>query len=143
MHLGERCEEWRLLLTMFLVCLLKHRLVLQQLLNLCKQRLFLIVVMRLDKLVPDQRISDEVGLVVVEKVGGLLIDGVVAAEDRVVEEGHVGSTRGKDVGLFGLELRRRDELHRTIGPGLGGCDRSHIVGCATEEKANDHKRDGE
>ena len=76
---------------------------------------------RLDKLVPGEGVADKVGLVLVEDERGLEIDGVVAAEDRVVwtavsipvanmsigdgaleertQQGHMRRARGEDVCL--------------------------------------------
>jgi len=71
-------------LTMLLVRFLEYRLVLQQLFDLGEQRSFLVVVVRLDELVPGQAVADEVGLVLVGNDRGLLVDGVVAAEDGIV-----------------------------------------------------------
>jgi len=64
----------------------------------------------------------------------LVPDRVVAADDAVVQQGHMGCARGEDVGLLGLELGRGNQLHRGIGPGVGGCLRSHGEGRATEQK---------
>ena len=73
------------LLTMLLMSFLKDSLVLQQVLDLGEQRLLFVVMMRLDESVPGQAVADKVGLVLVGNMGSLLVDGVVAAEDRVVQ----------------------------------------------------------
>lgn len=128
---------------MLLVRLFKDGLVLQQLLHLGEERLLLVIVVGLDEFVPDQSISDKIGLVLVQEVWCLLVDGVVAAEDRVVQERHMGCAGRKDVGLFGLVLRSGDELHGPIGPGMGRWNCGHLEGSATEEEADDHERDRE
>ncbi|KAJ2988984.1 hypothetical protein NUW58_g3700 [Xylaria curta] len=57
----------------------------QHLLDLGKQRCLLVIVVGFHELVPGQGVTDEVDLVNVFDVWGLLIDGVVATENRVVE----------------------------------------------------------
>jgi len=84
---------------MLVVRLLKNGLIVQHLLHFGKQILLLVVVVRLDKLVPREAVPDERCLVFVEDVGRLLVDRVVAAEDRVVQKGHVRRTGREDVGL--------------------------------------------
>jgi hypothetical protein len=69
---------------MLLVCVVKDGLVLQQLLNLGEQRRFLVVMVRFDELEPGKAVADEVGFVLVGNERGLVVDGIVAAEDRVV-----------------------------------------------------------
>ena len=86
---------------MLLVRLGKDVLVLEQLLNLSKQRLFFVVMVRLDESIPGETVANKVGLVLVEDNGRLMEDGVVASEDRVVQQCHVRRARGKDVGLGG------------------------------------------
>jgi hypothetical protein len=71
-------------LTMLLVCFLEHGLVVQQLLDLGEERGLLVVMVRFDELEPGEAVPDEISLVLVLNDGGLVVDGVVAAEDRVV-----------------------------------------------------------
>ncbi len=63
------------------------------------KRLLLIIVVRLDELVPRQSVAHEIGLVCLLDVRGLLEDRVVASEDRIVEVAHVRCAGGKEVGL--------------------------------------------
>ncbi len=74
--------------------------VVENLLHLGEEHGLLVVVVRLDELVPRQGVADEGGLVLVTDVRGLLIDAVVAAQDGIVEERHVRRTGREDVGLF-------------------------------------------
>lgn len=69
---------------MLLVRLGPDGLVIQHPLDLGEQRRLLVIVVRLHKLVPRQRVADEIGLIDIFDVGRLLVDGVVAAEYRVV-----------------------------------------------------------
>lgn len=71
-------------LTVLLVCFFKYRLVFQQLLDLGEQCIFFVVMVRLDKLEPGETVANEIGLVLVGNERGLVVDGVVTAEDRVV-----------------------------------------------------------
>jgi len=45
--------------------------------------------------------------------------------------------------LLRLELRSRDQFHGPIGPVLARWKSDHVVGRATQQKPNYHKRDGE
>ena len=69
---------------MLLVCFLEYRLVFQQLLNLGEQYIFLVVMVRLDKLEPGEAVANKIGLVLVGNERGLVVDRIVTAEDRVV-----------------------------------------------------------
>ena len=71
-------------LTMFLVRLLKDGLVVQQLLDLGEERGLLVVVVRFDELEPGETVSDKVGFVLVLDNRGLVVNGVVTAQNRVV-----------------------------------------------------------
>ena len=90
---------------MLMVRLGPHVLVVQKLLHLYKQHVLLVVVMRLDKLVPRQTVSHKVPHFRVLDVLGLVEDGVVPADDGVVQEGHVRCARGEQVGLSALASR--------------------------------------
>ena len=70
--------------TVFLVCFLEYRLVFQQLLNLDEQYIFLVVMVRLDKLEPGEAVANKISLVLVGNERGLVVDRIVAAKDRVV-----------------------------------------------------------
>lgn len=65
--------------TMFLVCLVEDGLVAQKFLDLGKEHLLLVVVVRLDELVPRQSIADKVLLVVFLHMWCLMINGIVAS----------------------------------------------------------------
>jgi len=69
---------------MLLVCFHEDGVVFEELLNLCEQRSLLIVVVGFDKFVPSEAVADEVGLVLFGNERGLVVDGVVAAEDRII-----------------------------------------------------------
>lgn len=69
------------------------------LLHLGEKVRLLVVVMRLDELVPSEGVADKVRLVLLLDVGRLEPDGVEAADDGVVEHGHVACACGEDVGL--------------------------------------------
>lgn len=84
---------------MLLVRLSEDLLVLQQFLNLGEQGLLLVVVVRLHEFVPRQTIANKVGLVRISYVGGLVVDGIVAAENSVVEQRHVCRTGGEEICL--------------------------------------------
>ncbi len=71
-------------LTVLLMCLPQDGLVPEQLLNLGEERGFLVVMVRLDKLEPGETVTNKVGLVLVQDERGLVVNGIVAAEDRVV-----------------------------------------------------------
>ena len=71
-------------LTVLLMCLPQDGLVPEQLLNLGEERGFLVVMVRLDKLEPGETVANKVGLVLVQDERGLVVNGIVAAEDRVV-----------------------------------------------------------
>ena len=71
-------------LTMLLMSFPKYRFVPQQLLDLGEERGLLVVMVRLDKLEPGEAVPNKVGLVLVENERGLVVDGIVATEDRVV-----------------------------------------------------------
>lgn len=62
----------------------KYRFVPQQLLDLGEERSLLVVMVRLDKLEPGEAVPNKVGFVLVEDERGLVVDGIVATEDRVV-----------------------------------------------------------
>ena len=62
----------------------KYRFVPQQVLDLGEERGLLVVMVRLDKLEPGEAVPNKVGLVLVENERGLVVDGIVATEDRVV-----------------------------------------------------------
>ena len=66
------------------MCLPQDGLVPEQLLNLGEERGFLVVMVRLDKLEPGETVANKVGLVLVQDERGLVVNGIVAAEDRVV-----------------------------------------------------------
>ena len=66
---------------MLFVRFLEYLFVLQQLFDLGEQRSLLVVVVRLDELVPGQAVANKVGLVLVGNDRSLLVDGVIAAED--------------------------------------------------------------
>lgn len=122
--------------TMLRVSLLKDFVILQEFTDLGEEVILLVVVVRLDKFVPGERVSDEICLVLLTKAYSLMPDRVVATDNAVVQQGHMGCARGEDVGLLGLELGSGNQLHRGIRPGIGGCLRSHGEGCATEQKPN-------
>lgn len=113
--------------TMLLVCFCKNGLVLQQFLDLGEERGLLIIVVRLDKLDPGKAVTGKVGPVSFGHDPSLVVDGVVAAEDRVVwvvisaihsvrsgicrahtQQGHVGCARGEEVGLQVISHQRMD-----------------------------------
>jgi len=124
-----------------LVRVCEDGLVVQQLLDLGEERFLLVIVVRLDKLVPCEGVPHEVGLVVVLHVRCLVVDGVVPSEDGVVKQSHVCRAGREEVGLRSsshrsareareeggrdegtdlsrLELWRDDELHGTVCPRL-------------------------
>src|SRR3569833_2343650 len=139
-------------------------LVVKELLYFGEEDGLFVVVVRLDKLVPRLGVAYEIRLVLVPHVGRLLIDAVVTAEDRVLEEAHVGCAGSEDVGqeflyqedyLFdapnptdrGEErdtcrlrfvLRRCEELHVPVSPrlGRGWLGVRHHVRSAWQEMSN-------
>lgn len=129
---------------MLLVRLLKHSLVVQQLLNFREECLLLIIMVRLDELVPSQAISHEIRLVRIGDVRRLLVNAVVAAEDGVVQQRHVAGTRRKQISLLGLVDGRAYELHGPVGPGLLGvcvwCGGHHEGRLLGEERDEDRDK---
>lgn len=87
---------------MLLMRLSPHLLVGELLRHLGKQVLLLVVVVRLDELVPRERVPDKVGLVGLLDVRRLVPDGVVAADDAVVKHAHVARASREHVGLAGV-----------------------------------------
>jgi hypothetical protein len=71
-------------LTMLFVRLLKHRLVVQKLLDLGEQRRLLIVMVGFDELEPGKTVANKVCLILVGNKGGLVIYRIVTAENRIV-----------------------------------------------------------
>lgn len=66
---------------MLLVSFRPDSFIAQKFLDLGKQVILLIIVMRLDKLEPSLTIPNEIGLVDILNVGRLEVNGVVAAND--------------------------------------------------------------
>jgi hypothetical protein len=99
--------------TVLLVCFLKYRLVFQQLLNLGEQYIFLVVMVRLDKLEPGEAVANKIGLVLVGYERRLVVDRIVAAKDRVVwntmSVRRQGVLRGP--GLFRRSRKRTQQGH--------------------------------
>lgn len=85
---------------MLLVRLGKDIFVVQQVLDLGEERLLFVIVVGLDKLEPGLGVSHKVCLVGPLDQWGLVVDGVVSTEDRVVQQAHVRRTGREEVGLF-------------------------------------------
>lgn len=80
---------------------------------------FFVVVVRLDEFVPCERVAYKCGFVFFFDVGGLEVDGVVAAEDGVVDVGHVRGSGCEDVVLICQILWRFNELAWLVCPDSG------------------------
>ena len=61
---------------------------------------FLPVVVRLDHAVPGEAVVDEIGVVGGLKMGRLLVNAVVAEDEAVVDDSHVGGFVSEDIGLW-------------------------------------------
>lgn len=92
-------------LTMFLVGLGQCPFLTHDFLDLGEELRFLIIMVFLDKVEPCKAIPDEIRIIDWLHVGCLKIDGVVSAEDGIVEERHVRCTFGEDVILEGTDTQ--------------------------------------
>lgn len=84
---------------MLAVRLLEDCPILEQVFDLFEERLLLVIVVRLDQLVPSQGVPHEIGLVVFLNVRGLEPNGVVASQNGVVQQGHVRGAGREQVSL--------------------------------------------
>jgi hypothetical protein len=100
-----------------LVRLLPYLLLAENFFYLGEELDFFIVAMRFHKKVPCVGVADEAGLVLVCHMWSLEKNGVVAAQDCIVDVCHVRGSHGEDVGLFSGILWGRYQLTRAISPG--------------------------
>lgn len=132
-------------LTMLLMCVLKDGLVVQKLFDLGEQRRLLVVMVRLDELEPGKAVANKVGLVLFGDERGLVIDGVVAAEDRVVwsavsvprASGLGGATREQGNAAVG----RLEELTKRTKQGHVRRSRRENISLQTRSHQHQHQRD--
>jgi hypothetical protein len=85
---------------MFCVRLIPDPFRAQYFLDFGEQLCFLVVVMALHESIPRERVPNKCSFVLLFHVRCLLVDGVVAAQYRVVDMRHVCCARGKDICLF-------------------------------------------
>ncbi len=71
----------------------------QQVLNLDEEGGLFVVMVRGHELVPCAAVADKGGAIGGGDVRGLAVDGVEAAENGIVQEAHVGGSRGEEIGL--------------------------------------------
>lgn len=108
--------------TVLLVRLGPDALLFQHLLDFREELGFLVVMVAFHESEPCKAVAHEVGLVGFLDVRRLQVDSVEAAENGIVEEGHVRGAFGPDILLLGRILRSLDQWAGAISPRLSGGD---------------------